>query len=108
MKVISLSIAAIAFVTLAACDPKPNVPELPQAPSAPSGPATGAPTPPPPATAGKPDAPTKPEDNSGGLPLAKLGEMCGGFAGIQCQKGLVCGNVMPVADGSGTCRKANP
>lgn len=108
MKVISLSFAAIAFVTLAACDPKPNVPELPQAPSAPSGPATGAPTPPPPATAGKPETPPKPEDNPGGPPLAKLGEMCGGFAGIQCQKGLVCGNVMPVADGSGTCRKANP
>lgn len=108
MKVISLSFAAIAFVTLAACDPKPNVPELPQAPSAPSAPATGTPTPQPPATAAKPETPPKPEDNAGGPPLAKLGEMCGGFAGIQCQKGLVCGNVMPVADGSGTCRKANP
>jgi len=108
MKVYSLSFAAIAFVTLAACDPKPNVPELPQAPSAPSAPATGTPTPQPPATAAKPETPPKPEDNPGGPPLAKLGEMCGGFAGIQCQKGLVCGNVMPVADGSGTCRKANP
>lgn len=38
---------------------------------------------------------------------AKEGEMCGGIAGIACGKGLTCGNVMKVPDGSGTCRKAN-
>jgi hypothetical protein len=37
------------------------------------------------------------------------GGMCGGFAGFQCESGLVC--QMPsgqcrVADGAGTCRKA--
>lgn len=37
---------------------------------------------------------------------AKEGEMCGGIAGITCGKGLTCGNMMKVPDGSGTCRKS--
>ncbi|KAF8439646.1 hypothetical protein BGX38DRAFT_1206964 [Terfezia claveryi] len=34
---------------------------------------------------------------------ATRGKMCAGFAGIQCCKGLVCIDIEPVADGSGTC-----
>jgi len=92
------------LLALAACDPPAAPPPLPPPPAPPSAPpsAAAAPSAAPTATATKPE-PKAPE--AAGATPAKEGEMCGGFAGIPCEKGLVCGNVMPVADGSGTCRK---
>ena len=102
------ALGALAALALAACaaeaprpasptaaEPRPSPAPTPAAPaaSADAGPSAE------PAAASSPPAQ--------GLPPAKLGEMCGGFAGIACASGLVCANVMPVADGSGTCRKAN-
>lgn len=105
--------ASAALFGLAACDgPKPE-PTLPSPPTAPPPVATTGPTsasatstaapPSPPVEASSSPDPKPPE--AAGSRAAKEGEMCGGFAGIPCEKGYVCTNVMPVADGAGTCRK---
>ncbi len=101
--------ASVVLVSLAvACEP-PKAPELPTTGAVPAATAPTSPAPTSPTAAA-----TAPETAPGKTPVpagahqAKEGEMCGGFAGIPCGKGLVCGNVMPVLDGSGTCRKGNP
>ncbi len=95
---------------LLACTPEATRAELP----APSARIVTAPTPPAPppveaSLAAPPSsaAASKQEPVPERPPAAKLGELCGGFAGIACGPGLVCGSVMPVPDGSGTCRKAS-
>ena len=101
----TVSVALASLVV--ACEPQ-KVAELPTAnlPAASAPQSPGPTSPPAGATATEPGPGTPPVP--AGMNQAKEGEMCGGFAGIPCGKGLVCGNVMPVADGSGTCRKGNP
>lgn len=99
---------AFAALALAACDDPKKTPALPPPPPPPSATEpTAAPTAAEPIPSASTTASTtSPEPPvAAGSRAAKEGEMCGGFAGIPCEKGLVCANVMPVADGAGTCRK---
>ncbi len=106
---------SVGLLSLVACD-KPA--ESPVTPTAASG-STSSSTAPEPAPSAAPAAsssapvvtapsasPSTESPPSARVP-AKEGEMCGGIAGIACGKGLTCGNMMKVPDGSGTCRKSN-
>lgn len=100
------ALAALALVGCAGEAPRPVSPTSPEPSPSPSPTPAAAPAASADATTPASSAPAT-SAPAQGFPPAKLGEMCGGFAGIACASGLVCANVMPVADGSGTCRKAN-